>query len=96
MKSHFLLTVFVLMFLALGGVSYIVFMFLPVGYVLYLFLFLLWAFISLFLAIIFYKFSRSLVHEGDRQRFRRQLKKAAFIAFAIILMLLLQRHFDII
>jgi len=96
MKSHFLFTVFVLMFLALGGIVYIVFMFPPVGYVLYLFLFLLWDFISLFLSTVFYKFSRPLGHEGDRERFRRQFKKAVFIATILLLLIILQRHFDII
>ncbi|OGC47393.1 hypothetical protein A2713_00845 [candidate division WWE3 bacterium RIFCSPHIGHO2_01_FULL_35_17] len=96
MKSHFLLTIFALMFLAFGGLSYIIVMIPPVGYILYLFLFLLWAFNSLFLAVIFYIFSRSLGHESDRQRFRRQFKKGILIASTAILLLIIQRHFDII
>ncbi|PIR42446.1 hypothetical protein CO058_02590 [candidate division WWE3 bacterium CG_4_9_14_0_2_um_filter_35_11] len=96
MKSHFLLTVFILMLLALCGISYSALMIPPVGYFLYLFLFLLWAFICLFLSVMFYIFSRPFGHESDRQRFRRQFKKAVVIGFIFILLLFLQRRFDII
>lgn len=84
------------MILSVGGASYIVFMVPPSGYLIYLLLFLFWAFISLFLSVIFYKFSSSLGHESDRERYRRQLKKAVFVGLIIILILILQRYFDII